>query len=395
MIKRTLLLSCLLLSLSVQAENTTKILAADWNPKQAADKVMQGLVKVTAPEVKGAHDPEFAIVGDKAYVIAEANDVRAGENPEWPFLYVTLSIVDLKTLQVEKIIPVARSEQVFTNATLPVGACFVPRIVQKDAKTLRCFFASEQPKIRQSQIWFIDYDLAQGKLANNIYKAKLKTASGTYDMQPQYFYEDAKAHGFQKLPADYGFYIFDPFKVIDGKTYVALNNYAGGQNALATVNKALDTFEVIGHFNEPQNLKLTEPAVNRLPDGTWLAICRQESGNHNYTFSTSPDGKTWSVNEHRDFVANGTSSKPTFNKFGDVYYLGWQEATKINGVGRSVFNIEVSRDGKTWERKYRFETEKSFQYPSFHEHNGHIYVAVTQGDTDSSRKERIMFGLLE
>ncbi|HSH95964.1 MAG TPA: exo-alpha-sialidase, partial [Roseimicrobium sp.] len=77
------------------------------------------------------------------------------------------------------------------------------------------------------------------------------------------------------------------------------------------------------------------------------------------------------------------------------YYLGWQESTQINKVSRSVFNVDVSKDGVTWERKYRFETEKSFQYPSFHQYNGAIYLTVTQGDTDASRKERIMFGRLE
>lgn len=64
-------------------------------------------------------------------------------------------------------------------------------------------------------------------------------------------------------------------------------------------------------------------------------------------------------------------------------------------MSRSVFNIEVSRDGVNWERKYRFETVKSFQYPAFHQHDGAIYLIATQGDTDASRKERIMFGRLE
>ena len=95
------------------------------------------------------------------------------------------------------------------------------------------------------------------------------------------------------------------------------------------------------------------------------------------------------------FVTNGANSKPTFDRFGGVYYLGWQERTYIKKVNRSVFNVEVSSDGQTWERKYRFETEKSFQYPTFREHQGAIYLTVTQGDTDPSRKERIMFGKLE
>lgn len=201
--------------------------------------------------------------------------------------------------------------------------------------------------------------------------------------------------GFPRKAVDFGLYIFDSFKTFDGITYVTLNNYAGGQNALATVNQNLDTFEVMGHFNDPHELKLTESAVNRLPDGTWTAICRQEGGNRNYIFTSSRDGKTWTPGEHRVFVANGTSSKPTFNKFKGIYYLGWQEAKKINGVNRSVFNVDISRDGKSWERKYRFESERSFQYPTFHEQNGTIWLAVTQGDTHASRKERIMFGRLE
>ena len=184
-------------------------------------------------------------------------------------------------------------------------------------------------------------------------------------------------------------------KVFDGTTYVAINNWPGKQNALAMANEALDTFEIIGHYNLPQNMPLSESSVNRLPDGTWLAICRQDGGNRNYTFTTSRDGKVWTPNMHREFVPNGTSSKPTFDRFGGVYYLGWQEATQIKGVFRSVFNIDVSRDGRSWQRKYRFETEKSFQYPSFCERDGVVYLSVTQGDQSGSRKERIMFGRLE
>ncbi len=305
-----------------------------------------------------------------------------------------MSIVDLATMTVQETIPFARSEQAFENETLPVDACFVPRIIQKDDETLRCYFASEQPGVRQSQMWFIDFELKRNAFENTIHRAKLKTSAGTHDMQPQYFHADAVAHGFKKPPKDYGLYLFDSFKVFDGKTYVAINNYPGRQNALAIVNDALDTFKIVGHYNEPQNLQLSESAVNRLPDGTWMAICRQDGGNRNHTFTTSPDGKTWTPNAHRDFVPNGTNAKPTFDRFSGIYHLGWQEATRINGVPRSVFNIDVSRDGKIWERKYRFETEKSFQYPTFREYKGTIYVTATQGDTSPSRKERIMFGKL-
>ena len=371
------------------------LLPPGWNAKQAADRVMAGLINVSASEVKGAHDAEMALVGDRAYIVAEANNIQPGEAANWPFVYVTLSVVNLKTFAVEKQINFARGEQAFENETLPPGACFVPRIIQRNAKTLRCYFASEEPKKRQAQTWFMDFDIARMAFENRIHKAKIKTAAGTFDMQPQFFHADAAAGGFKRPAVDFGLYLFDSFKRIAGKTYVALNNYPGGQNALALVHDDLATFEVIGHYNEPHSLNLTESAVNRLPDGTWMAICRQEGGNRNYTFSTSKGGRHWTPNQHRDFVPNGTSSKPTFDRFKGIYYLGWQESARIAGVGRSIFNIEVSRNGVNWERKYRFETEKSFQYPTFREHQDSIYLTVTQGDSSESRKERIMFGKLE
>ncbi len=367
----------------------TPLVPPGWDPALAGDVVMERLVNTSAPRVKGAHDAEFVCVGDHAFIVTEANDVKAGESAGWPFIYVTMSVVNLKTLAVERVIDFARGEQVFENETLPVGACFVPRIIQKDANTLRCYFTSEDPGKRQSQMWHIDFDVKRMAFENRIHKTRIKTAAGTFDMQPQYFHADAAAQGFKRPAKDAGLFIFDSFKKFDGWTYVALNNFPGGQNALARVHDDLATFEVIGHYNEPQSAQLSESAVNRLPDGTWMAICRNDKGN--YHFTTSADGKTWSVGREMPFVPNGANSKPTFDKFGGVYYLGWQEATRINDVRRSVFNIEISRDGQSWERKYRFETTQSFQYPTLHEHGGVIWLAVTQG----ASKERIMFGQLE
>lgn len=386
-------LAAVMVSCNVARSDDLKLIPQGWDAALAGDEVMKDLVKVTGPEVKGAHDAEFVCVGDRAYIVAEVNDTRAGESSAWPEIYCTLSIVNLKTLKLESVIPFARTEQKFENETLPVGACFVPRILQKDEHSLRCYFASEQPGKRQAQTWFRDFDLMTRKFEASIHKARLKTSAGIVDMQPRFFHDDAAAHGFKKPVKDFGLYLFDSFKDFDGRKYIALNNFPGQQNALAIVHDDLATFEVIGHYNEPQSAALSESAVNRLPDGTWMAICRNDSGN--YHFTTSSDGKTWSVGKELPVVPNGANSKPTFDRFGGTYYLGWQEATKIHGANRSVFNVEISRDGRNWQRKYRFETPKSFQYPTFHEHNGAIWLAVTQGDKDASRKERIMFGKLE
>jgi hypothetical protein len=377
-----------LFALMVPLVSAQSLLPANWDPALAGDIVMQRLVKVTAPKVKGTHDAEFVCVGERAYVVTEANDQRAGESSAWPFIYVTMSVVNLKTLEVEKVIDFARSEQVYENEVLPFGQCFVPRILQKDAKTLRCYFTSQDPGKRQAQMWYIDFDLGNATFENRIYRAKLKTAAGTFDMQPQPFHDDAAKQGFRRPARDAGLFIFDSFKKFDGKTYVALNNFPVGQNALALLHDDLVTFEVIGHYNEPQTQQLSESAVNRLPDGTWMAIVRNDKGN--YHFTTSADGKKWTVGTEMPFV-KGSNSKPTFDKFGDVYYLGWQDAEVINGDRRTIFNIDISRDGQTWERKYRFVTPYSFQYPTLHEHQGVIWLSVTQG----TQKDRIMFGKLE
>ena len=125
-----------------------KLLPPDWDAKAAGDRVMKGMIKTTAPEVKGAHDADMVLVGDRAYIVTMANDVKPGENAEWPYIYVAMAVVDLNTMKVEKIIPVARGGQTFANGALPEGACFVPRIIAKDARTLRVFFASEAPRQR-------------------------------------------------------------------------------------------------------------------------------------------------------------------------------------------------------------------------------------------------------
>jgi len=291
----------------------------------------------------------------------------------------------------------AKSAEAFANETLPTGACFVPRIIRLDDHTLRCFFACEdQGGRRQSQTWYRDFDLRTRTFSPNIHRVRLRTAEGTFDLQPNHFHAAAAKHGFKQPAKAFGLYLLDSFKQIDGRTILAINNFPGAQNALATLNEARDTIEVIGHYNEPAEARLTESSVNRLPDGSWLAICRSESGNRNYRFVTSKDGTTWSPGGERPLVSKGSNSKPTFDKFDGVYYLGWQEASKIvdgHGVGRYIFNLEVSRDGVTWERKYRFESAVGFQYPTFRQHDGSIWFTVTQGKGGST--DRIMFGKLE
>ncbi len=380
---------------SFQFQDADELLPSDWNPKAAADNVLAGLVNICRPEVKGAHDSDFLIIDGKAYVVYMANDVQPGEAPNWPFVYNALSVVDVASGRVERTETFAASEKRYANGALPVGACFVPRLLRKDERTLRCFFTSEDPGKRQSQTWFIDYDLVRGTFDGSIHPAEIVTDQGVFPMQPQALHRHAAAKGFTGAPVMHGLYMIDGFKRFDGRVHAVLNNYPGGQNAWAVLGDDLFRFTVLGDLFLPHEAKLTESAVNRLPDGTWLAISRQENRDQNYMFATSRDGHDWTPHAYRpEVVANGTHSKPTFERFGDLYHLGWNEATRINGAFRSVFNIDVSCDGVRWERAYRFETDHSFQYPTFREADGVVYLTVTQGDRSDSRKERIMFGRL-
>ncbi|MEQ1851163.1 MAG: sialidase family protein [Chthoniobacteraceae bacterium] len=366
------------------------LLPPGWDPGLAGDVVMERLIKVSAPQVKGAHDAEFVCVGERAYIVEHDNDVAPGHGAG-AAMYCVLTVVNLQTLRVEKTHLLARAGQAFANVTLPEAQVFVPRIIRKDEHTLRTYFCS-QPAKEQAVTWYRDFDLRTQTFESSIHKAKLKTAAGTFDMEPRHFHADAAALGFTRPPVNHGLYIFDSFKQFDGRRYVALNNFPGKQNALAVLHDDFTTFEVIGHYNEPQSQQLSESAVNRLPDGTWMAIVRNDGGN--YHFTSSQDGKTWSVAAPKPFVPNGLNSKPTFDRFGGLYYLGWQENTRIQNCNRSVFNVDISRDGKTWQRKYRFETPESFQYPTFHEHDGVIWLVVSQSDHKGST-DRIMFGKLE
>ena len=262
----------------VRAADVATLLPTKWNPRAVADEVLARLVRVSAPQVKGAHDAEFVCVGDRAYVVEHDNDVAPGHGAG-KAMYCVLTVVNLKTLEVEKTHLLSKAGQAFTNVTLPDAEMFVPRIIRKDEHTLRCYFCS-QPAKEQAVTWYRDFDLRTQAFADSIHKAKLKTATGVFDMEP------------------------------------------------------------------------------------------------------------------RPFVPNGLNSKPTFDRFGGVYYLGWQENTKVGECSRSVFNVDVSLDGTTWERKYRFESPHSFQYPTFHEHEGAIWLAVTQSDHKGST-DRIMFGRLE
>ena len=97
------------------AANGETLVPDGWDPALAGDLVMERLVTVTAPQVKGAHDAEMVLAGRHAYVVAEVNNVKAGEGATWPEIYCAMSITDLDTLKVEDVISFAIHELQVTH----------------------------------------------------------------------------------------------------------------------------------------------------------------------------------------------------------------------------------------------------------------------------------------
>lgn len=355
-------------------------LGADYSPSAAGDALLEEAITVTAEQVKGAHDSNFVIIGNKAYIVYEANDVQPGENSEWDYVYCAMSIVNIRTGEVEEIVKFSQNMQRYQNETLPHGCTFVPRIVRKDENTLRVFFASEDPGVRQSLTYYIDYDLAAGRFDDSVYRLKLKTPSGEVDFTPAAYYEQAIVAGHNSFNNTNGAFLFDIFEA-DGKTFIALNNFANGQNALARFNDAMDCVEIIGHIGEgTQSLKTTESGIMRKNDGTWMAALREERSGV-YRFSYSDDGINWSYPRIENFARTGTASKPTLDNFNGHYFMSWADSS------RSCMRFMYSTDAVNWTDIVTVYSPTTFQYPSFVMYENHIYFTATAGD-----KESIIFG---
>ncbi|MFM7836854.1 MAG: hypothetical protein ACKPJD_34095, partial [Planctomycetaceae bacterium] len=143
---RLLLTALLFASLgTLNAADKLMLLPDNHDPALAGDIVMQRLVKVTAPQVKGAHDAEFVCVGERGYVVEHDNDVEPGHGAG-AAMYCVLTVVNLQSLKVEKTHLLARAGQAFANVTLPEAQVFVPRIIRRDEHTLRTFFCSQPAK---------------------------------------------------------------------------------------------------------------------------------------------------------------------------------------------------------------------------------------------------------
>lgn len=362
------------------------------DPRAAGDQVLAGLRRVTAPEVRGAHDADLLIADDVAWIACEANDHRLGERADWPDVYATVVAVSLTDGRILHRTRVAAGGE----DGLTTGACFVPRLARLPDGRIRCFFANEEPGRRPSRTWYRDLDPRDGRVLAPARPAILVTRDGEGAMDPLRLHAHGLAAGRTRGVSDFGLYLIDGIKRIGDRDLAVLNSFAAGQLALAEVDVATGRFTIVADIPDA-GLRLDEAAVEQMPDGSWLLVARNEDGDGNYRFARSRDGCTWPVPETWPLVPDGIPSRPTLDRFGDVWCLGWNSAARVDGANRSTFHLDVSRDGHIWHRRFTFATRDSFQYPVLRSDGHTVWVAVTQGarsDDGHSGKEQIRFGTL-
>lgn len=361
-------------------------------PKERGTLFLSRMIRITNAQICGAYDSQMVIIRGRAYIVYEANDVQPGESPYWPFVYSALSVVDIVSMKLLSTHEIAAPSRIFKNNRLKAGACFTPRILIKDEHTLRIFFVSIDPEVRESESWYRDYDLDRESFDDKIFPLFLKTEAERIPFSPSVFHRIAEVNGFHKPLTQDGPYLFDVDKEIKGKRYAVVNLFFGKLTALAEFNDFLDTLTLHSFITNPDADDLSEAAVERMPDGRWIAILRCDNSNQNYRFTFSKDGINWSSAKELKTVQNGSNSKPFLYHYGKVYCMGWQEKPL-----RSRFNIDVSFDCEHWIRMFSINNmDFSLQYPSLYLWQDQIYVCATHCSPSEAddRRDSIYFGRL-
>ncbi|MBQ9428824.1 MAG: hypothetical protein IJU41_04685 [Clostridia bacterium] len=355
----------------------------DHSPKAAGDAVMRNMLRVSSEEMKGTHDADYVFANGKAYIVYEANNEKPGDPGTYEKEYCALAIVDLATFTVDSIEKFAYGEQVYSNITMLKGSAYVPRVIRKDEDTLRFFFSNNAADGSSGYLYFVDYDLATGVFGNTATRLKIMTPGGAVDFTAETYAALFRADGHICDDSTIGHFLFDIFDVGDTK-YIALNNFRGAQNSLAKFNETYDCIEIVGNIGGATDAyRTTESGIIQCKDGSWMSILRDHVGDKRYSFSYSEDGRTWTEPAHQSFMPTGYTAKPTLDRFGDYYFMGY------NDLSRGLFHLAYSLDALHWTTLFSFHSPTTFQYPRFDIYDGQMYFSATTGE-----KEKIFFGKL-
>ncbi len=376
--------------IEVQEDPMVKIdqINKNYSSQAAGSTLISNALKVQADYVKGCHDGWTVIVGEKAYVVYTANDLKAGEDSKWDYIYVALSVIDLKTNTVLRSYPVAAGptavhEGQMQELAIPDGNAGVARLLQIDETTLRLFFTSNNSGVRQSYTYYADFDITTETFKSDIQRLQLQTPEGKVDFTAKAYYDLAVAAGHPADEVDHDGYILALLPLGD-TCYVNLGNFSGAQNAFAKLTDGYTCLEILGHIGgSTERYRTTEVSIMPLNEGGWMAMLRDQTSK-NYLFSYSEDGTDWSEPAPIDHIDSGVACKPFLRNFGSYYLMGWNE------TDRSCYHLSYSTDAKNWQDLYEIYSPDTFQYFHCFEYAGNLYYNATIGN-----KEQILFGRLE
>jgi predicted neuraminidase len=142
------------------------------------------------------------------------------------------------------------------------------------------------------------------------------------------------------------------------------------------------TWERVGPIHDGRTFGAIQPTLLTRPDGTVLALCRNQNGNGSILSTSSADGgRTWS--ELRPTaLPNPNSGIDGVTLKNGRHVLIYNHTHRGQGMprGREMLNLAVSEDGETWQAGLVLDNEPraEFSYPAvIQTSDGMVHVTWT------------------
>ena len=139
------------------------------------------------------------------------------------------------------------------------------------------------------------------------------------------------------------------------------------------------TWEVIGPINDASQFNAIQPSILTYPDGKMQILCRTQEGVIAQSWSAD-GGNTWSAITATE-LPNPNSGTDAVTLKDGRQLLVYNHTTRGGEfpAGRSMLNVAVSRDGKSWKPVLTLEREKGeFSYPAvIQSSDGKVQITYT------------------
>ncbi len=128
------------------------------------------------------------------------------------------------------------------------------------------------------------------------------------------------------------------------------------------------TWERVGPIHDGKTFGAIQPTLLTAPDGSILALCRNQNGNGNILSTTSRDsGRTWSELKPTS-LPNPNSGIDAVTLKSGQHLLVYNHTRRGEGTprGREMLNVAVSHDGNSWQAALVLdhEPQAEFSYPA-------------------------------